>query len=762
MSIEFNKRSGSELFNEAKYEANIHALVKQHAIDIDVKQFVQDVIKSLPSNFTYKELVSAGMYIAYGKVIDDPFYEDLSVVLYVNNMHKETLNTFSEKVKLIQDTMGVLDPELVKFTLDNADAIDAIIDYGRDFKFTFLGVNTLDKQNYSIKDIDNRLIERPQDVYMRYAVTIGYYLNKRKCTGSSAALLDVAEIYDLVSLKYFTPASPGLFNSMMSNLQLNSCFLFECGDSTEGIMDAARIVAQVSRRSGGIGMHIHSIRPGGSYINGTRGKTGSIITLLGMFDKEIAVFKQNDKRRGALSIWYEVWNRELYSLLEAKKTQGSEDLRTRNLFFGCLINNVFMQRVTEGGTWTLFSPIDVPKLANSFGKRFQEYYEEYERTVPSANTIVLDAREVFTEISKTIATHSGTYVCNKDEMNLKNNQVEDDDEDPIKSSNLCCEINEKGNINPLTGKTDVAACNLSSLILSNFVVNGEFDYKKLHSVVYKLTEILNLIIYINKYPVEECNHIKDKYAPIGIGIQDLAGVFIKKRIPFIGSKAEHIDKCIMETIYHAALLSSHDIAMREGSYGAFDKSKFAKGTLQFDMWDYTPTKMYDWEPIREKVKKGMANSLLTALAPTESTSQIAGAHPAFEPIKGIIQTKKTGHGKYHIICREFVEDMKACGIWNDKLKSLLIQHRGMVDDIHMIPLEYRRIYKSVWSMRQSDLIARNAIRSACVDQSTSFNLFTKEPSVGLVKKILLLGWKHGLKTDNFKNVEKVEDFFFVF
>jgi ribonucleoside-diphosphate reductase alpha chain len=608
---------------------------------------------------------------------------------------------------------------------EHAELLDSTLIYDRDFGFDYFGFKTLEK-SYLLR-VNGNVAERPQHMYMRVAVGIHK-------TDIEAAI----KTYHLMSEKWFTHATPTLFNAGTPKPQMSSCFLLTMkDDSIEGIYDTLKQTARISQSAGGIGLAIHNIRATGSYIGGTNGTSNGIIPMLKVFNDTARYVDQGGgKRKGAFAIYLEPWLADVFDFLELRKNHGKEEMRARDLFYALWICDLFMQRVEANGEWSLFCPNEAPGLSDCWGEEFETLYTKYEAEGRARKTI--KAQDLWFAIVESQIETGTPYMLYKDAANRKSNQQ---NLGTIKSSNLCTEIME------FTSPDEVAVCNLASIALPKFVINGQFDHQKLYEVTYEATKNLNRIIDNNYYPVEEAKNSNMRHRPIGLGVQGLADTFILLRLPFESDLAKMLNKNIFETIYFAAMTASKDLAITQGAYESYKNSPVSKGIFQFDMWGVTPTDRWDWSSIKEEVKvHGVRNSLLVAPMPTASTSQIFSNNECFEPYTSNIYTRRVLSGEFIIVNKHLLKDLVSLGLWNNSMKNKIIAANGSVQHIEEIPANIKELYKTVWEIKQRNLIDMAADRGAFICQSQSLNLFVDNPSASKLTSMHFYAWKKGLKT----------------
>lgn len=663
-----------------------------------------------------------------------PDYALLAARIAISNLHKETKKVFSQ---VIEDLYNYVNPktgkhspmisnETYKVVMDNADRLNSAIIYDRDFKYNFFGFKTLER-SYLLK-IDGKIAERPQHLIMRVAIGI-------HGTDIDAAI----ETYNLMSEKYFTHASPTLFNAGTPRPQMSSCFLLTMKeDSIEGIYETLKICAQISKTAGGIGLNIHNIRASGSYIAGTNGYSNGLLPMLRVFNNTARYVDQGgNKRPGAFAMYLEPWHADIFTFLDLRKNFGKDEIRARDLFYALWIPDLFMQRVRDGGDWSLFCPNEAPGLHEIWGDEFVALYEKYEREGRARETI--KAQKLWYAILEAQTETGNPFILYKDACNRKSNQQ---NLGTIKCSNLCTEIVE------YSSPDEVAVCNLASIALPTYVINREkYDFQKLHDVTKVITRNLNKIIDINYYPVIEAERSNKRHRPIGLGVQGLADTFMALRYPFDSPEAKQLNIQIFETIYHAALEASCELAEKYGSYETYEGSPVSKGILQYDMWNVTPTNLWDWAALKEKIAKhGVRNSLLVAPMPTASTSQMLGFNECFEPYTSNFYTRRVLSGEYQMVNPWLLRDLVDMGLWNDDVKNMIMADGGSIQNVPSIPQNLKDLYKTVWEISQRTIIDMAADRGAYIDQSQSLNIFMAEPNFGKLTSMHFYGWQKGLKT----------------
>lgn len=666
-----------------------------------------------------------------------PDYSILAARISVTKLHKETPGTFYEAAVALRsyvDETGrdapLLAEDVFEALEENKEKIEAAIDYSRDFTYDFFGYKTLEK-SYLLK-VKGKIVERPQTMLMR--VSLGIH---KKDIDS------VIETYNLMSQKWFTHATPTLFNSGTCKPQMSSCFLLAMrDDSIDGIYETLHQTAVISKNAGGIGLAIHNIRATSSYIRGTNGHSNGLVPMLRVFNDTARYVDQGGgKRKGAFAIYLEPWHADIYDFLELKKNTGNEESRARDLFYALWTCDLFMKRVEANGDWTLMCPNECPGLFECWGEEFEKLYEQYESEGKGKKTV--KAQHLWNAIIESQMETGVPYMLYKDSANRKSNQQ---NLGTIKSSNLCCEIME------YTDKDQVAVCNLASISLARFVLeSGEFDYEKLHEVTKTITKNLNRVIDANFYPVKEAEYSNFRNRPIGIGVQGLADALQKMKLPFESEGAIDVNKKIFETIYHAAMTRSMELAKVDGRYTTFEGSPISQGKFQFDLWEQKPyTDRYDWDALREEIKEhGVRNSLLVAPMPTASTSQVLGNNESFEPYTSNVYTRRVLAGEFVCVNQHLVKDLIKAGLWDWETRNALIGSNGSVQDVKGIPEDMKLLYKTVWEIPQKTLLNFAIDRAPYICQSQSLNVYMAEPTYSKMTSMHFYAWKNGLKTGQY-------------
>jgi len=698
-------------------------------------ELAMKVINGLYDGVSTQELDNLAAEIAATMTTKHPDFAKLAARIAVSNLHKVTSKSFSNTMKRLYtyvdpktgENAPLISKETWKVIKDHAAELDEAIIYDRDFGFDYFGFRTLER-SYLMK-VDGKVIERPQHLLMRVAVGI-----------HGEDIPAAIETYTLLSEKWFTHATPTLFNAGTPKPQLSSCFLLTMkDDSIDGIYDTLKQCAKISQSAGGIGLSIHNVRAKGSYIKGTGGTSNGIVPMLRNFDMTARYVDQGGgKRKGSFAMYLEPWHADIFDFLDLKKNHGKEEMRARDLFFAVWIPDLFMQRVENNEMWSLFCPNEAPGLADVWGEDFERLYEKYEKEEKYRKQI--KAQDLWFEILESQIETGTPYILYKDAANRKSNQK---NLGTIKSSNLCTEIIE------YTSPDEVAVCNLASIALPKFVTGeGRFDHQKLYEITKVATRNLNKVIDINYYPVIEARNSNMRHRPIGLGVQGLADAFILLRMPFDSPEARKLNEEIFETIYFGAMEASMELAKQNGAYETFKGSPVSKGIFQFDMWGVTPTSgRWDWEQLKRDVKQfGVRNSLLLAPMPTASTSQILGNNECFEPYTSNIYTRRTLSGEFIIANKHLMKDLMNLGLWSETMRQKLIAANGSVQNIPEIPQNIKDIYRTVWEISQKSIIDMSADRGAYICQSQSLNIHITNPNFGKLTSMHFYAWKKGLKT----------------
>jgi len=675
-----------------------------------------------------------------------PDYAVLASRLTVSNHHKNTEMSFAHVVGLLanqksehtDDNIRYISEDLEYVATFYANEIESRIVYQRDYDFDYFGFKTLEK-SYLLKDTKGKILERPQHMWMRVALALW----TKGLNTTEADLRQAFETYDLMSQKIYTHATPTLFNAGTPRPQLSSCFLMSMSDdSIAGIYKTLGDCAAISKYAGGIGLHCHNIRARGSLIKGTNGTSNGLVPMLRVFNNTARYVDQGGGRRnGSFAIYLEPWHADIDDFLKMKLNSGAEEERARDLFYALWIPDLFMRRIEEDGVWSLFCPNEAPGLADVYGEEFDALYTRYEKEGRARKTV--SAQKLWFKVLDSQMETGTPYLLYKDPANMKSNQK---NLGTIKSSNLCTEIME------FSSPEETAVCNLASIALPAFVSedNKSFDFKRLREVTASAVKALNRVIDINFYPTPETKRSNMRHRPIGLGIQGLADVFARLRMPWESPEATRMNQIIFEHMYYAAAEASSDLATLEGSYETFEGSPTSKGQLQPDLWSLVPIteteKTLDWPALRAKVQKGIRNSLLMAPMPTASTSQILGYTECFEPMTSNIYARRTLAGEYVVVNRYLMSDLLAMGLWSDSMKQRIISQNGSVQGIKEIPEDIQALYKTSWEIKQRTLIDMAAQRGPFICQSQSLNLFMENPTYAKLTSMHFYAWKQGLKT----------------
>ncbi|AHM61375.1 ribonucleoside-diphosphate reductase subunit alpha [Flammeovirgaceae bacterium 311] len=702
-------------------------------------EVAKKVINGLYDGVTTQELDNLAAETSASMATRHPDYAILAARIAVSNLHKVTSSSFSNTMKRLytyvdpktNENASLISKEAWKVVKEHAKTLDDAVKYERDFTYDYFGFKTLER-SYLMK-CDGKIVERPQHMLMRVAV--GIHMDD---------IPSVIETYNLLSEKWFTHATPTLFNAGTPKPQMSSCFLLTMkDDSIDGIYDTLKQCALISQSAGGIGLSIHNVRATGSYIKGTNGTSNGLIPMLRVFNDTARYVDQGGgKRKGAFAVYLEPWHADIFDWLELRKNHGKEELRARDLFYALWTPDLFMKRVEENGEWSLFCPNECPGLGDCYGEEFEKLYTKYEREGRARKTV--KAQDLWFEVLESQIETGTPYMLYKDAANRKSNQK---NLGTIKSSNLCTEIME------YTSKDEVAVCNLASLALNKYVdydAKGHpfFNHQKLYEITKVATKNLNKVIDLNYYPVPEARNSNMRHRPIGLGVQGLADAFIMLRMPFDSPEARRMNEDIFETIYYGAMEASMELAQKEGPYQTFKGSPVSKGIFQFDMWGITPKSgRWDWISLKQQVKKhGVRNSLLVAPMPTASTSQILGNNECFEPYTTNIYSRRTLSGEFIVVNKHLLKDLIELGLWDDNMKNRLIAANGSVQDIPEIPQNIKDLYRTVWEISQKSIMDMAADRGAYICQSQSLNIHIQDPNFGKMTSMHFYSWKKGLKT----------------
>ncbi len=691
----------------------------------------QKVCSQIYNNVTTIELDELAAQICISMSTQNLEYGLLASRIIISNNHKITSPSFSETIYILYNNKDknnnqcpLIDRQIYDIVMNNKDKLNDILDYDNDFLFDYFGFKTLEK-SYLMK-VNGNVVERIQHMFLR--VSLGIHQDDIKSAITS---------YQYMSQKYFTHATPTLFASGTPRPALASCFLLGMDDSVKGIYKTVSDCAEISAGAGGIGLCLSKIRSKNSYIRGVNGKSNGIIPLCRVLNECARHINQAGKRPGSIAVYIEPHNIEILEFLELRKNTGAESERARDLFLALTISDLFMERVEQNTDWSLFDADECPGLDSSYGEKYNNLYLKYEEEGKARKTV--QARKIWNYILTSQIETGTPYILYKDSINKKSNQK---NVGVIRNSNLCAEILE------YSDDKEYAVCTLASVSLPNFIKEDlSFDHEKLIEIMDILVNNLNKVIEVNYYPVPETSRSNFRHRPIGIGVQGLIDVFYRLKMPFDSEEAKKLNIEIFETMYYGAMLASYKLALKDGAYETFKGSPLSEGLFQFDLWNVKPSDRYDWDDLRSKIMKtGVRNSLCLALMPTASTSQILGNNECFEPITSNIYTRRTVAGDFVVINKHLVKDLDSLELWNDEIKSKIIENNGSIQNISEIPATIRNLYKTVWETKQKHIIDQAADRAAFICQTQSMNLFFEEPTQNTLTSALFYGWKKGLKT----------------
>ena len=709
----------------------IKTLGHEAGIQINYSSLVMKVIDQLHDKIETKKIDELAAEQCAALSTQHCDYATLAARIVISNHQKNTSASFSQAMSQLYHFANVhgehkplVSDQLWEVVSGNMEALDAMIDHSRDYLIDFFGFKTLERA-YLFK-IGNTIVERIQHMWMR--VSIGIH---------GADLAAVKLTYDLMSQKYFIHATPTLFNAGTPRPQLSSCYLIAMeDDSIDGIYNTLKDCALISKYSGGIGLHIHNIRAKDSHIQGTNGKTDGLVPMLKVFNATARYVNQSGKRNGSFAIYLEPWHPDIEDFLEMRKNHGDEEMKARDLFYALWISDVFMERVRDNAKWSMFCPHECPGLADVYGDKFRDLYLKYESEGRARK--VVNARDLWFRILDAQMETGTPYLLYKDAANMKSNQQ---NLGTIKSSNLCVEIME------YSDDKETAVCNLASIGLPTFVENGVFNYDKLHDVVKVIVKNLNNVIDVNFYPTDKTKLSNMRHRPVGIGVQGLADTFVLMDLAFHSDSAKEVNQKIFETIYHAALERSWELAISDGAYESFAGSPASKGLLQFDLWSVAPSDRYDWTALKAAiVRDGLRNSLLVAPMPTASTSQILGFNECFEPFTSNIYSRRTLAGEFVVINKYLVKELIELGQWNEQVKNNIVANLGSVQQLSFLSEHMKQKYKIVWEIPMKHVIDMAADRGAFICQSQSMNLWVEDPTYNTLTSMHFYSWKKGLKT----------------
>jgi len=712
-------------------------------LDIDVAYLSKIVIQSLKNGMTTNEIDELAAETAAYMSSYEPDYDVLAARIAISNHQKATSVSFYETMKMLYENINnhtgrksnVINEHFMKFIETHKETIDNAIDYSKDFNYSYFGFKTL--QRLYLLKIDKQIIERPQHMLMRVACAI------HSNTNGGGDIVRAIQCYKDMAEGYYTHASPTLFNSGASRQQLSSCFLLDTDDDLRHIYETNLKCALISKHGGGIGVNITKVRAKGSPIHSTNGVSDGIIPMIQVFNSTARYCNQSGKRKGSIAMYLEPWHPDVVEFLALRYNQPPEELRARDIFLALWINDLFMKRVEEDSMWSLFCPSVVPQLADTYGEEFEQIYIQAEKDKKYMKQ--MKARELLEKITHAQIETGLPYILYKDSINKKSMQ---NNIGMIRSSNLCAEIVE------VTNGNSTAVCNLASISLPKYIkyIDGQpdFDYDKLYQITKTIVRNIDNIIDINYYPIDEAKKNNTDYRPMGIGVQGLADVFAIFKAPWGSAVADTINRHIFECIYYASVEASHELALERGSYSAFEGSPYSKGILQYHLWNEQPVSVHwNWKALEEKVKRGMRNSLLIALMPTASSSQILGNNECFEAFTSNLYSRSTLAGDFIILNKHLARDLKEIGLWNKDIVNKIIENDGSVQLIEEIPDHIKEVYKTVWEIKQSTIVKYAAMRAPFVDQTQSMNIFFEHPTNKLLSSLHMTGWKSGLKTGNY-------------
>lgn len=719
-----NMREDSSRLYETLKKLKTH-IEDLHTDAIDWEGFKAKISAGWADGMSDSDIVDYVAQMAASMTAKHPEYAKLASRTVMAHIHEVTMDNFVDKIIYIQKHRGIIHEEMYKIILNHRDTLNDIIKYERDYNFTYFAILTLSKA-YLLR-VNGSLVERPQDLLLRVAIQ----LHKDN-------MELVKDTYNLLSMHYYTHATPTLYNSCLRLPQLASCFLI-CPkeDSIEGLYDLVKQCAVILKFSGGVGLNLHSIRAKGSELKRTGGRADGLIPFIKVLDTTVKFVNQGgDKRPGAFAVYLEPWHKEVFDFLELKKNTGPEHARARSIFMALWVSDLFMERVQNNDTWSLFCPSEAHGLCDVWGEEFNKLYVQYEKTL---SRTVIPAQKLWKAIIEAQIETGAPFILYKDTANRLSNQ---NHLGTIKSSNLCTEILQ------YTSPDEIAVCNLASICLPRFVINGRFDFELLRTTVKKIVVSLNSVIDSNYYPAPEAELSNFKHRPIGIGVQGLADLFIQLRMPFESEQARKLNREVFETMYYGALESSCELAEKYGPYKSFEGSLLSKGIFHHELANRCkPSGMWDWDSLRFKIQQfGARNSLLIAPMPTSSTSQIFNNNEAFEPYTSNIYTRRTHAGEFQVINTYLMEDLIKLNLWSYEMKNLLIEHEGSIQNIPGIPSEIKDLYKTAWEVKMKSVIDLAADRQSFIDQSQSMNIFIREPTYSQLTSMHFYGYKAGLKT----------------
>lgn len=756
--VKVTKRNGKK---EPVMLDKIMDRINQQTYGLDQKfispfEVAQKVIEGITPDIQTRILDQLAMETSASMTTRHPDYAVLAARLAITSLHKETKKSFSETVADLynyinpktKERASIVSKDFYNLVMSNKDILDSAIVHSRDHNFDYFGYKVLEK-SYLLK-INGQVAERPQYMYMRTALQVW---NKN--------IEKVIETYNLLSEGYYTHATPTLFNSGTNRPQLSSCFLLDIkDDSIEGIFDTLKETAQISKNAGGIGIAASKIRSTGTYIKGTNGTSNGIIPFMKIYNETArAVDQGGGKRKGSIAMYLEPWHSDVFDFLDLRKNQGKDEIRARDLFLAIWMNDLLMERIQLDEEWSLMCPNECPGLIDTYGDEFRKLYISYENEGRIKKKV--KARDLWNKILESQIETGTPYILYKDSINEKSNQS---NIGIIKSSNLCAEIVEATGItktqkeilnnkelldslglSEFYGRDEVnetAVCNLASIALTKFVnKNKTYNFNKLYDVAYKATVNLNNVIDVNYYPSESAKFSNILHRPIGLGVQGLSDVFFLMGIPYDSDKAKGLNKEIFETIYFASMRASCDLAEKQGTYTTYKGSPVSEGKLQFDLWGVTPSDRWDWKSLREDIAKyGVINSLTTCIMPTASTASILGNEASCEAQTSNMYVRRVLSGEYIIVNKYLVRELCKLNIWNDSIRNKIINLNGSIQNVPEIPTELKEIFKTVYEIKQKDVIDMSCDRGAYIDQTQSMNIFMDSPNFAKLTSMHFYGW----------------------
>ncbi len=697
---------------------------------VDPLRVATKAISGLYDGATTKELDNLCIQTASLLIGEEPEYSKLAARLLATYVDEEVR---SQKIGSFADSVtygfknGLLNESVFNFVQTHKAALCAAIEPYRTDRFEYFGLRTI-YDRYLLKNPTSRQVfETPQYFFMRVAC------------GLATQVEEAIEFYRLISSHDYMPSTPTLFNSGTLRPQMSSCYLLDSPiDDLKAIYDKYTDIALLSKFAGGIGVAFSRVRSRGSLIKGTNGHSNGIIPWLKTLDSSVAAVNQGGKRKGAACIYLETWHADVEEFLELRDNTGDESKRTHNINLANWVPDLFMKRVESDQMWSLFDPRRVPEFVDLYGEEFEKAFIKAEAEKMFVKQV--SARDLYSRMMKTLAQTGNGWMTFKDASNVKSNQT-GDPKNVIHLSNLCTEILE------VTNDKETAVCNLGSVNLGRHITNGDFDFEKLARTVRTAVKYLDRVVDINFYPIGSAETSNMKWRPVGLGIMGLQDAFFQLRLPFDSEKAKTLSTKIQEEIYYNALVTSVELAEKQGPHTNFPETKAAKGIFQFDLWGVKPTDEKRWAALRERMMKtGLRNSLLLAIAPTATIASIVGSYEATEPQISNLFKRETLSGEFLQINKYLVTELKALGMWTEDIRTDIKLAEGSIQDIGTIPAEIRNLFRTVWEVPMKALIDMAASRGAFIDQSQSLNLFIESPTIGKLSSMYMYAWKNGVKT----------------